>query len=422
MRDASRRKFCLASLAGSASLVLLGGGIYGQASSSGGVHPDVAAIDHDRILATAGEAMGQPVQPITSVRAKRSPGMANDYYSEPEDFFPAEGADASFEARWVRRPNTVNPEAFALHRGLVYDLGRAVAALTAAFVVTTEIRYAARAAEHLRAWFIVPATRMTPSLQLAQKIPGTSTGRPDGVIETVPLAEVARSVRFLAGSDALTAEELTAIRKWFSEYAAWMNESRTGGLARDMKDQHGSSWLFQSASYADANVTGLTSDDATLNALRHRFHSMTLRAEMTGTGIFPHVVSSPNPYRDCLFNLDLLCLACELMTTRFDNPWEFELQDGPGLRAALAFHYPAIANRAIWPYPADLTHFKDLPGRRISLLLAGRAYRHSEYVDLWRKLQPLPKDTAPELLRTFAVTQPLLWFIPPKTVIAPTRN
>jgi hypothetical protein len=130
------------------------------------------------------------------------------------------------------------------------------------------------------------------------------------------------------------------------------------------------------------------------------------------------VISSPNPYRDCLLNLDLLCLACELMTTRFDNPWEFELQDGPGLRAAIAFHYPAIANRAVWPYPADLAHFKDLPGRRISLLVAGRAYRHPEYVDLWRTLQPPPENAAPEILRAFAVTQPLLWFTQPKPAAA----
>jgi len=395
------------------------GRMYGQTGSSGGIRPDVAAIDHDRILAMADAAMGQPVQPITSIPAKRSPGTGNDYYSEPEDYFPADGADAASSALWARQANTVNPDAFAAHRELVYKLGHAVAALTAAFVITREGRYASRAAEHLRAWFVTPGTRMTPSLQFAQRIPGAASGRPEGVIETVPLAEVARSVRFLAASDTLDPTELTAIRKWFAEYATWMNDSRTGGLARDMKDQHGSSWLFQSAAYADANVKGLSSDDPTLSALRHRFRTATLRAEMNGNGIFLHVVSSPNPFRDCLFNLDLLCLACELMTTRFDNPWEFELQDGPGLRAAIAFHYPAIANRAVWPYPADLAHFKELPGRRISLLLAGRAYRHPEYVDLWRTLQPLPESAAPELLSTFAVTQPLLWFTQPKPPAAP---
>lgn len=409
MSDLSRRRFCLAGV-GAASLAL-SGWARGQ-TSSGGTRPDVAAIDHERILAAASDAMARPVTPITSYPNGRSPGTANDFYSEPEDYFPTvEGAP------WTRKPNTVNPDAFTAHRDAVFELGRTVAALTAAYTVTRENRYAARSAEHLRAWFAAPATRMTPSLQLSQRVPGMPAGRPEGLIETVPLAEAARSLRFLASGDVFKDEELAAIRKWFADYATWMNESRMGGLARDMKDLHGSSWLFQSAAYADANVTGLTSDDATLNGLRHRFHSATLRAEMNGNGIFFHVISSPNPYRDCLFNLDLLCLACELLATRFDNPWEFELQDGPGMQAAAAFHYKFIAKKEAWPYPADLSHFKDLPGRRISLLLAGRAYRRPEYTDLWRSLLPPSPTVAPEVLRSFAVTQPLLWFSQAKALV-----
>jgi hypothetical protein len=416
MRDASRRSFCLATLAGAGHLALPSTPLAGQVTpkNSGGIHPDVAAIDHDRILAAADEAM-KPERTVPSIatrRAIRSTGSPNDFYSEPEDFFLPVAAKA--ETPWARRANQLNPDSFTAHRTLVYQLGCTVAALTAAFVITGESRYAARAAEHLRTWFVAPETLMTPSLPLAQRIPGTPAGRPEGVLETVPLAEVARSIRFLANSDALSVADLTVIRKWFADYATWLNESRTGGLARDMKDQHGSSWLFQSAAYADANVKGITSDDATLSALRHRFHSSTLRAEINGTGVFPHVVSSLNPYRDCLLNLDLLCLACELLTTRFDNPWEFELQDGPGLRASIAFFFPAIANRSVWPYPADSAHFKDLPGRRIALLLAGRAYRHPEYVDLWRTLQSLPQSAPPDLLQSFPVTQPLLWFSQPK--------
>ena len=410
MRLGSRRSFCTSSVAILSCLSSNGFTVAQMAGKVGTpVHPDIAAIDHERILAAAKRAMELPVTPISSLHAERSPGTPNDYYSEPEDYFPAPGADSGGKGPWVRRVNESNPEAFTLHRDAVFKLGVAIAALAAAATITGEQKYAARAVEHLRGWFLSPATRMTPSLQFGQRIPGTAAGRPEGVLETLPLAEVARSVRFLATSGALAGEELAGVRKWFAEYAAWMNESRTGGLARDMKDQHASSWLFQSAAYADANVNGLSSDDATLNQLRHRFKTQTLRAEINATGTFPHVISSPNSYRDCLLNLDLLCLASELLTTRFDNPWEYELQDGPGMRAVIAFHFPHMLHKSTWPYPADLAHFKELPGRRISLLLAGHAYRRPEYVDLWRTLEPLPNTTAAEVLRSFPVTQPLLW-------------
>jgi len=406
MTRPTRRAFCLTA---AAAVALLRHPAAAQSRSS--THPDVAAIDHDRIFAAAAIALDTPITPLTTLPAPRTVGTPHDFYSEPEDFFPDPAGGAN---PWVRRPGATNPDSFAAHRNAVYQLGVAVAALTTASVVTSDPKYAARAAEHLRAWFITPGTRMNPTLQLAQRVPNTATGRPEGIIETVPLAEVARSLRFLAAYGALTAEDLAAIRKWFADYALWLSESRTAGLARDMKDHNGSSWLLQSAAYADANVIGLSSDDATLNTLRHRFHTVTLRAQMNAYGNFPREVSTPTPYRNSLFNLDLLTVACELLTTRFDNPWEYELQDGPGIRSTIAYHYPYILSPSTWPYPADASHFKELPGRRISLLLAGRAYSRPEYVDLWKSLSPLPPTAAPELLRSFPVTQPLLWATKPK--------
>jgi hypothetical protein len=405
----TRRDFCTAAAA--ALLVGMQSGTRAGAQAINQLHPDVAAIDHDRILAAAGRALTQAITPITGIAAARSPGSAHDFYSEPEDFFPD---PASATAPWTQhKPSAVNPAAFTAHRDAVYALGTAVAALTAAFVLTSESRYAAKAAEHLSAWFVTPATRMTPAVPFAQRIPNAATGRAEGrfegVLDTLPLAEVARSIRFLAASGALSAEELSSIRTWFAEYFQWLNDSLVGGLARDQKDHHASSWLFQCAAYADANVTGFTSDDSRLNTLRHRFHTVTLRAQMTAAGNFPHEVSTAYPYRNSLLNLDLLALACELLTTRFDNAWEYELQDGPGLRSAFAYHFPFLVNRAAWPYPADPVDFKLLPARRISLLLAGQAYRRPEYVDLWKLLAPLPENAAPDLRRSFPITQPLLW-------------
>ena len=403
----TRRIFCTIAAASLASLRLP---LYGQQRAS--THPDVASIDHEHILADADRALKQAVTPITSLIAPRSPGTPHDFYSEPDDFYPD---PASPTAPWLQKhpspssPVTTNPDAFVAHRYAVYQLGATVAALTAPFVISSDKLYAAKAAEHLRAWFIAPETRMAPSLQFGHRIPNNKSERLEGILDTLPLAEVARSIRFLKPSEVLTSDEFTALHAWFAEYSTWLNESRTGGLARDSKDHHGSSWLFQCAAYADANVTGLTSDDTSLDALRHRFHTVTLRAQTNALGFFPREVSAPTPYRNSLFNLDLLTLSCDLLSTRFENAWEYELQDGPGMRSAIAYHFPFILNRSEWPYPADATHFKELPGRRISLLLAGKAYSRPEYVDLWRSLKPLPDTAPPELLRTFAITQPLLW-------------
>jgi hypothetical protein len=89
------------------------------------------------------------------------------------------------------------------------------------------------------------------------------------------------------------------------------------------------------------------------------------------------------------------------------------------MRAAIAYHAPYIAHRTAWPYPADAADFTLLPGRRPSLLFAGRAFAHAEYTELWRSLAPIPADAPGEIQRSLPIRQPLLWVTRPKFVAAP---
>src|SRR6202021_1024016 len=106
---------------------------------------------------------------------------------------------------------------FIAHRDALLNMSIYVPALTAAYVLTNEPRYAQQAAAHLKAWFITPATSMTPSLLYAQTILPAKTGRFEGVVEAVHLAEVAQSIAFLSSSEALTTTDLTTLEKWFAD-------------------------------------------------------------------------------------------------------------------------------------------------------------------------------------------------------------
>lgn len=249
---------------------------------------------------------------------------------------------------------------------------------------------------------------MMPSMTYALTTPPAKTGTPEGIVEAVHLAEIAQSIAFLSNSKSLSQTDLATIQKWFAAYLDWLNTSRIAGLARDQKNHHGTSWLLQSAACAHLN----TADDAPLTALRHFYKSITIRAQIVSDGVFPRELSTPNPYRNSLFNLDMFAAICVLLSTRFESVWDYELQDGPGMRIAIARFFPFIKDRGAWPYEADRTHFNDLPLRRPSLLFAARAYNRPEYADLWKTL---PADTTiPELQRTFPIRQPLLWVTRPK--------
>ena len=386
----SRRQFCTAAASALAATRL-------PAQQQPTSRPDVASIDHDRILAAADHALTQPVTPLTALPAPHALGTPNEFFSHTDEPAAASAAEAP---------------PFTAHRDALLALTLAVPALTSAWLITRTAdptrasTYARQAALHLRSWFITPSTRMDPSLNFAAAAPSTG-GHPEGTAETSAFAEIAQSVPFLIRAEALSPEDLAALKAWFAAFLKWLTTSRLAGLARDRKDHVASSWLLQTTAYAR-----LTADDTALAELRHHFKTVTLRAQILADGTFPHELTTPIPFRNSLFNLDLLAAACDLLSTRFENLWDFQLQDGPGLRVAVARHAPFIENRGAWPYRADAHLFNDLPCRRPALLFAARAYGRPEYATIWRGLNPDPAN--PDILRTFPIRQPILWVTRPQ--------
>lgn len=271
------------------------------------------------------------------------------------------------------------------------DLTLDIPALAAANLIDRDLRYSAAALPHLKAWLLSPQFRLASSPRVPADVAGTAA-----------LAELALSLPFL-----FAAEDLSVYKPWFGETLATLNDSRTAGLARDTPDHIGASWLLQVASYAR-----LLADEPTLAAARHRFKTQTVRAQINAAGAFPHEITTLDPFRNSLFTLDLLAGVCVLLSTPYESLWNHELQDGPGMRTAVAHHAPYLARPSTWPYPADDSHFHELPCRRPALLFAARAYSVADYATIWRTLTPAQPST-PDVLRTFPIRQPILWQTPP---------
>ena len=250
-------------------------------------------------------------------------------------------------------------------------------------------KFSAKAEATLAAWFVQKPLRLE------------ITGFED-LLGPSGLAEVAVAMPFLGVGPGIMA----AVTAWFKTYLNYLTTDKTAGLARDAKDRHGTSWLLQVAAFAK-----LCGDEAVMEAVRVRFRHAALRAEINADGFFPGELRTTNPFRNSLMNLDMLAGVCVLASTRFESLWDLELQDGPGMRAAVARHVPYMAKRASWPYAADAAGFKLLPGRRPVLAFAARAYAQPEYAALFLQL---PELTDGELLRSLPIRQPLLWVVSPR--------
>jgi len=371
-------------------------------NSSGGVI-DVAAIDRERILKVADKALQLEPITITKFRAPLSEGGEHDFYSNGDYWWP--NPNTTNGLPYVQRDGQTNPENFVGHRRCVIGLRDAVAALGAAYKVTGEDRYPAKAAGLLRVFFLDPQTRMNPSLNYAQAIPGVTPGRGIGIIDTLHLAEVPLAVLAMRKSPAFPPEALAGLEQWFQDYAEWMTTSKNGNQEGNAGNNHAVAFWLQIACFSQ-----LTGDEAKLAECRRRFKDVFVAKQMTNDGSFPQELRRTKPYGYSIFQLDNLASLCQIASTPAADLWKFETPDGRGIKRAMEFLYPYLADKSKWPHQPDIQAWDGWPARQPCLLFAGIALAEPRYLDLWRKLPPDPTDA--EVKRNIAITQPILWLKP----------
>jgi len=362
--------------------------------------PDVAAVDRERILKAAAAALKLEPPTITKYRAKLSEGGPNDFYSNADYFWPDPTQPDGLP--YINRDGESNPGNFSQHRQAIRELSDAVAALGAAYKITGDQRYAAKAAELLRVFFLDPPTRMNPNLQYAQAIPGSTPGRSWGIIDGLHLIEIPPAIAAMQTSTAFPPEVLTSLKQWFQALADWMVTSKNGRTEADAHNNHAVAYWVQVAVFAR-----FTGDETKLAECRRQFKEVLLPNQMAVDGSFPLELKRTKPYGYSIFQLDNLVTLCQVLSTPRENLWNFTLPDGRGIAAAMQFLYPYLANKTDWPYPPDVQAWDGWPARQPSLLFAGLALQQPKYLELWTKLSPDP--TNEEVRRNIAITQPVLW-------------
>jgi hypothetical protein len=359
---------------------------------------DVRAIDRKRVLKAAERYLTEKPVTITGSQSPRSAGGSHDYFSEGDYWWPD---PAHPDGPYIQRDGMSNPENFNAHREALIRLSVQVPALTAAWLLTKQRRFADHAVSHLRAWFINDATKMNPNLQYAQAIHGITPGRGIGVIDTLHLVEVARAVGWLEAGGTFGSEDNAALHSWFATYLTWMTTSKNGTDERDAKNNHGTCWVEQAAEFAR-----YTGNDKITDYCRERFKTVLIK-QIAPDGSFPEELRRTKPYGYSLFNLDAMATVCRILSTAGDNLFVFESPAGGSMKKAMAYMFPFIADKGKWPHSKDVMYWNGWPVRHPSLLFAGLALGNDDYLSLWRTLNPDP--SVGEIIRNFPIRQPALW-------------
>lgn len=325
---------------------------------------------------------------VTTKSVMPPSGDKHDYMSQAPYFW----ADPTKKdgRPYIRRDGERNPEINKIsdHRTMDQMVG-AVSTLALAYYLKGDEAYAAKAARLLRAWFLDPATRMNPDLQYAQAIPGINTGRGIGLIETRGLTRVVDAIGLLEGSKSLTASDRRGIERWYENFLKWMQESKNGRDENAAKNNHGTYYDVQTASFA----LFLGKKDLAKRILETAKRKR-IALQIDPDGRQPLELARTKAWSYSVGNLDGLMQLAVLGETVGVNLWDYETPDGRGIRRALNFLYPFSVGEK-WKYQ----QLGEWPPQMLFPLMrsASRHYNDEKFKAMMAKV-PAAADTDRENL------------------------
>jgi hypothetical protein len=203
-----------------------------------------------QLLKDANTELKAPIVAVTDKHTLLPPsGNKHDYFSLSPYWWPDPAKSDGLP--YIRRDGVTNPESKKdLDQPRIAAMGYNVNTLALAYYLTGDEKYAKHASAQLRAWFLDSATRMTSHLRFSQLVRGNPEERGSGIVDTRWFIEAVDASGLLAGSASWTAKDDAGLKAWFRDYLNWLITSPNGKHEHDAKNNHGSWYAAQTATYA----------------------------------------------------------------------------------------------------------------------------------------------------------------------------
>jgi hypothetical protein len=287
------------------------------------------------------------IAPISVMQKSKTPpsGSKHDFMSLAPYWWPDPSKPNGLP--YIRRDGEMNPESRIDHDGLRFQANEdAVNALAMAYFFSGQEKYAAKAEQLLRVFFIDSATRMNPNLNYAQAVLGVNDGRGIGIIDTRVIPQLVDAIRLLRPSPSLSEADYAALVKWSSDYLTWLKESRNGKEERAAENNHGTWYDAQAAALAL-----FVGDSAFARQIIGTDDKARIAAQIQPNGSQPLELVRTRPIHYSLFNLDPYSQLAEM--GRFVNVdlWNYVAPNGGNLRAAFRWVAPYADSTIKWGAP-----------------------------------------------------------------------
>lgn len=308
-----------------------------------GGKPEVTA-SYKKIITTANAILKREPLKVTDGVMPPS-GNKNDFFTIAKYAWP--NPDTPDGMPYQTRDGYINPES----SGDNYDLNRYnktvfnVMNLVAAWFFSDDEKYAKKAAELLRVWFINPETRMNPNFEYAGALPGVYNGTFSGIIYGAVLINMLDYVKILNLSSNWSCEDDKALKKWFTEYTNWLQTSDFGIKESNTTNNHSVYYASQIASFAIYN------NDTELAKSMFEKGKKMVDQQITTDGSLPRELGRNLSFHYSLYGLKAFCILADCARVIGEDLWNFTTADGRSIRQAVDFILPYLLKEKDWGWP-----------------------------------------------------------------------
>jgi hypothetical protein len=281
---------------------------------------------------------------------------------------------------YIRKDGQRNPEIKEITDGTnMKNMSNMCQFLSLAYFFSDQDKYAAKAKELLNIWFLNPETKMNPNLNYAQAIKGVNDGRGIGIIETRSLADLADWMQIMTTSKSFTPTDLEQVKDWYKQYLHWMLTSKNGNDEHNAKNNHGTIYDMQTASFALFTGDKEKAKQILTASLKR------LSTQLEPDGQQPLELERTNAYGYSTLNLSNWFNIALLGEQVGLDVWTYKTPDGANLQKALDWLIPYTLedkkkeHQQISPY--DKTEMYKI------LILAGMHYKDNTYLKKSNSIQ-----------------------------------
>ncbi len=300
----------------------------------------------EQLIKDADKALKEDPYSVTDKEKLPPSGDKHDYASYSRYWWP--DPDKADGLPYIRRDGETYPASQSLDesdRPRIGSLGLNTETLGLAYYLTGKRKYAQKAAELLRVWFIDEKTRMNPNLNHAQCRLGHNNGSKSGILDGRLMVRALEGALLISDSSELSDVEFKKLKAWTKEYFKWLSTNEMALQEAASKNNHGSYYDAQAIYFAL-----YSGNREAAKQIAQRFVHNRVLTQIQADGSMPKEMERTRPLFYSIYNLHAMFLVAHLAEHVGVDIWKANEKDSR-LRAGLDYLVPYADPKKSWPHP-----------------------------------------------------------------------